>query len=255
MRTATVVAGERLSNLNWGPVQHREKSIRRMVDESRGWSSGSGVRSRRGFGIQRSKNEFVAGMASWREGWYYDTVTVAAAAAFPQTTFMFSQAQTGAKNLSSTNLTGQGGQMPAGITLSIKRIRVEISNLTTPADYANIVSNVTFEFKTNQVPIYQALPNFFPAGFGTPMFSAAQVGTAPTGSSALTNINNGMPTQGATYEFEQAPYQLSSQETFVVVLTAQNTFNMVAASGTNPLGVGTTIRVYLDGLKKGIISG
>ena len=70
----------------------------------------------------------------------------------------------------------------------------------------------------------------------------------------LTSTNNGMPSQNATYEF-QNPYQLSSQENFVVVLTAQSAFNMVAATGVNPIGVGTTIRVYLDGLKKAIISG
>ena len=251
MKTEQVAAGFRLSDMNWGPVRerHSARTINRIMDRERE------SRSRRGFGIQRGKNEFVAGMASWREGWFYDTFTVAAGAAFPQTTFTFATAQTGAKNLSSTNLTGQGGQMPAGITLSIMRIRIEISNLTTQADFANIVQNVTFEFKCNQVPIYQCLPNYLPAGFGTPTFSAAQVGTAPSGSSVLTSTNNGMPSQGATYEFQAAPYQLSSQENFVGVFTAQNAFNMVAATGVNPIGVGTTIRVYLDGQRKGIISG
>jgi hypothetical protein len=250
MKTATVVAGGRFSDLRWNPGQverHRQDSIRRAVDESR-------MRSRRGFGIQRGKNEFVQGMASFRDGWFYDTFTVAAGAAFPQATLMFATPQSGSKLLNSTNLTGQGGQLPAGTTLQVNRIRVEIANPTTQTDFANIMSNVTFEFKVNQVPIYQAMPNYFPAGFGCPTFSAAQVGTAPSGTEVLTSTNNGMPSQNATYEF-QNPYQLSSQENFVVVLTAQSAFNMVAATGVNPIGVGTTIRVYLDGLKKAIISG
>jgi len=243
--------GFRLSDLNFRPLPEptNQRSVARFLARDRE------MRSRRGLGLQRSKNEFVGGMASWREGWFYDTFTVAAGAAFPQQTFGFAVAQSGSKNLSSTNLTGQGGQLPAGITLSIQRIRIEISNLTTLADFANIVQNVTFEFKTNQVPIYQCLPSYFPAGYGCPTFSAANVGTVPAGSSVLTSTNNGMPSQGATYEFATAPYQLASQESFVALFTAQNAFNMVAASGVNPPGVGTTIRITLDGMKKGIISG
>jgi hypothetical protein len=248
MKTATTVAGFNLRDLKWreGSV---ERQISQMVRQDREF------RSRRGLGLQRCKNEFVPGTASKREGWFYDTFTVAAGAAFPQQTFGFAVPQGGSKNLSSTNLTGQGGQMPAGITLLIQRIRIEISNLTTQADFANIMANVTFEFKVNQVPIYQAIPDYFPAGFGCPTFSAAQVGTAPTGSSVLTSTNNGMPSQNATYEFATYPYMLSSQENFVALYTAQNAFNMVAATGVNPIGVGTTIRTYLDGVKMGIVAG
>jgi len=60
--------------------------------------------------------------------------------------------------------------------------------------------------------------------------------------------------QTATYEFKN-PYSLSSQENFVVVLTPQTAFNLVAGTGVNPIGVGVTIRVYLDGLKQAIVTG
>src|ERR1700677_999764 len=248
MKTATTVAGFSLRDLKWREG-HVENTVSRFVQRDREF------RSKRGFGLMRCKNEFVPNTASKREGWFYDTFTVAAGAAFPQQTFGFAVAQGGAKNLSSTNLTGQGGQMPAGITLLIQRIRIEISNLTTQADFANIMSNVTFELKVNQVPIYQCIPDYLPAGFGCPTFSAAQVGTAPTGSSVLTSTNNGMPSQNATYEFATYPYMLSSQENFVALYTAQNAFNMVAATGVSPIGVGTTIRTYLDGVKMGIVAG
>ena len=262
MRTGTVVAGFRASDLKWneGSLDSLRESRQRQEDHigrtvSRMLHHERDERSRGGLGIRRCKNEWVPGTASKREGWYFDTFTVAAGAAFPQQTFGFAVPQSGSKNLSSTNLTGQGGQMPAGFQLLIQRIRIEISNLATQADFANIMANVTFEFKVGQVPIYQCLPNYLPAGFGCPTFSAAQVGTAPSGSSVLTSTNNGMPTQNATYEFLSYPYQLGSQENFVALYTAQNTFNMVAATGVNPVGVGVTIRTYLDGIKMGIVNG
>ena len=249
MRNIAVV-GERPSSVEFvlgrGRAQ-RERIIRRMVDRDRA------ARSGRGFGIQRRRNEFVAGVNSYRDGWFYDTVTFGAGAAFA-TTLMFQNQQSGTKLLNSTNLTGQGGQLPAGTTLNVGAIRVSISGTTNPADVQNIFSNVTFEFKVNNVPIYQCMPDYFPAGFGAPTFSAAQVGTAPSGTSVLTSITNGMPVQTAIYEFKN-PYALSSLENFVVVLTPQSAFNMVAATGVNPIGVGTTIRIYLDGMKSQIVSG
>jgi hypothetical protein len=227
------------------PGNGREKSIRRMIERSRG----DEFRSHRGFGVyQRRKNEFVAGLSAFRDGWFYDTVSFGAAAAFA-TTLMFQTPQSGSKLLNSTNLTGQGGQLPAGTTLQIFAIRVAISQLTVPADFANIIANVTLEFKVNNVPIYQVTPDFFPAGFGALSYGAAQVGTAPAGTSVMSSTNNGLPVQTAIYEFKN-PYQLGSQENFNVVLTPQTAFNLTAATGVNPIGVGTTIRIYLDGLKQ-----
>jgi len=225
----------------------RERAIKRMVDRDRA------SRSCRGFGYQRRKNEFVQGTSSFRDGWFYDTVTFAAGAAFA-TTLMFQAAQSGSKLLNQTNLTGQGGQLPAGTTLQIFAIRVSISNLTSPVDYANIFTNVSFEFKVNNVPIYQCTPDYFPAGFGAPTFSMAQLGAAGGTAAQLTSTNNGMPVQTAIYEFKN-PYQLGTQENFNVVLTPQTAFNMQAATGVAPLGIGATIRVYLDGLKQAIVTG
>ena len=247
MESLSVVGGRPsgISFLAGRNLEHRNRVIGRMIERERA--------SKRGFGLQRRKNEFVQGTSSYRDGWFYDTVSFAAGAAFV-TTLLFQTAQNGSKLLNSTNLTGQGGQLPAGTTMTVGCIRVEISNLANPSDYANIMSNVTFEFKVNNVPIYQCMPNYFPAGFGCPTFSAAQVGTAPSGTSVLTSTNNGMPVQTATYEFKN-PYSLSSQENFVVVLTPQTAFNLVAGTGVNPIGVGVTIRVYLDGLKQAIVTG
>ena len=224
--------------------RHSDEAIRDIVRRSRG----SEFRSLRGFGVyQRKKNEFVNNLSAIRDGWFYDTISFGAGAPFA-TTLMFQTPQSGAKLLNATNLTGQGGQLPAGTTLTIYRFRVSISQLTVPADFANLDSNVTLEFKVNNTPIYQTLLSFFPAGYGMTTFSAANVGTVPTSSSALTSTNNGLPTQNATYEL-QYPYQLGSQENFNVVLTPQTAFSLTASS-TNPPGVGVTIRVFMDGVKQ-----
>ncbi len=225
----------------------RERTVKRMVERE--------LRSRRGFGCQgyaRRKNEFLPGYNTQRDNWYYDTVSFNAGAAFT-TTLMFQQQQTGTKLLNSTNLTGQGGQLPAGSTMMVNCIRVSISNLTNPVDFANIFANVSFEFIVNNVPIYQCTPDFLPAGFGAPTFSVANVGVLPAGSSVVTSTNNGFPVQTAIYEFKY-PYQLSSLEAFVVKLTPQVAFNMVAATGVNPIGLGTTIRVYIDGIRQGLVT-
>jgi hypothetical protein len=248
MKPATVrfAQGDRFADGVFLPSDLRGRTIKRLVDRERA------LRSHRGFGYQRRKNEFLPGYNTQRDNWYYDTVSFAAGAAFT-TTLMFQQQQTGTKLLNSTNLTGQGGQLPAGSTMMVNCIRVSISNLTNPADFANIFANVSFEFIVNNVPIYQCTPDFLPAGYGAPTFSIAQVGTAPTGTSVVSSTNNGMPVQTAIYEFKY-PYQLSSLEAFVVKLTPQVAFNMVAASGVNPIGTGTTIRVYIDGIRQGLVT-
>lgn len=240
-----------LKGLDWHPAlgNKSEREIKRIVERSRG----SEERSQRGFGFMRRRNEVPPGQSSVRDGWYFDTVSFAAGAAFA-TTLMFQIPQSGSKLLNSTNLTGQGGQVPAGETLNLKSIRVYISNTTVPADFQNIINNVSVELKVRNYPVYQVTPEFFPPGFGAVSFSAAQLGTAPAGTATAVSTSSGMPVQTAVYEL-QYPYLLNTQENFNLVLTPQVAFNMVAASGVNPLGVGTTIRVYLEGTKQAPLNG
>src|SRR5271154_2100387 len=124
------VAGFRASDLNWRNATDREVS--RLVSLSRHRGEEQSIR---GFGPRRKRNEVAANLTSYRDGWYYDTFTVGAGAAFPVTN-MFATAQgSGGKTLASTNLTGQGGQLPAGQTLLMRSLRIYISNLTVPADF------------------------------------------------------------------------------------------------------------------------
>lgn len=248
MNSATV-AGFRASDMQWRNATDRE--IKRLMERSR-YRGDEQSHSMRGFGSRRKRNEIAPGLTSYRDGWYYDTFTVGAGAAFPVTN-MFATAQgAGGKTLAQTNLSGQGGQLPAGQTLLMRSIRIYISNLTVPADFQNILSNCSVEFKVDNTPIYQTTPGWFPAGFGGVTLALGNVGTVPAGTAAVTSTTNGLPVQTAVYDFK-FPYQIESQVNFTVLWTPQTAFNMVAGSGTNPLGAGTTIAVFLEGEKQKIV--
>ena len=239
-----------MKGLAWGPgrvAEHWERAIRRAVDRSFGGNS------QRGFGFMRRKNEVPPGQSSVRDGWYYDSASFAAGAGVTPTLF-FQIPQSGSKLLNSTNLTGQGGQIPAGETLNLQSIRFYISNVSNPADFQNIINNCSLELKVRNYPVYQVTPDFFPPGFGAVTYSAAQVGTAPAGTSVLTSTSNGVPEQTAVYVLHY-PYLLNTMENFNVVLTPQVPFNMVAATGVNPIGTGVTIRIYLEGTKQAPLNG
>ena len=160
----------------------------------------------------------------------------------------------GGKNLNVTNLQGQGGQLPAGEILTITSIRIYISNLTVPADLQNLINLVSVQFKVRNYPIWQSTPEFLPAGVGGVTQSAAQLGVGPAGTATITSTTNGTPTQSSVYNF-QVPYILGSLENFAVVLNPETAFNMVAVAGTNPLGVGTTIKIYLEGVIDRLLAG
>ena len=109
------VAGFGLKQLNWRNASQEEVS--RLVSAETGRVNrhrGAEIRSDRGFGYRRHRNEVAPNLTSYRDGWYYDSFTVAAGASFP-TTQMFATAQgAGGKTLAQTNLTGQGGATSRG---------------------------------------------------------------------------------------------------------------------------------------------
>lgn len=248
------IAGFRLQDLKWSTPspEDAQRNLRRMAERSQR----DAVRSSRGFGYRRCRNEVLqpgAGNTTFRDGWYYDTYSVAAGAAFPVTSMFATAIGSGGKTLAQTNLTGQGGQVPAGETLKARSMRIFIANPTTPADFSNILLNCSVEFKVRNTPIYQLTPGWWAAGFGALSYSAAQLGTAPAGTAAVTSTNNGFPSQQAVYHFNY-PYDMESQLNFTVLWTPQTAFNMVAGTGTNPLGVGTTIQVWIEGDKQAVVT-
>lgn len=248
MNPATV-AGFRASDLKWRDASDQE--VKRLVERSR-YRGNEEVQSCRGFGSRRKRNEVAPGLTSYRDGWYYDSFTVAPGAAFPVTNMFATAKGSGGKTLAQTNLTGQGGQLPAGQTLLVRYIRVYITNTTVPADFQNIQSNCSLQFLVDNTPIYQTTPGYFPAGYGANTSAVSNVGVLPAGTAVVVSTSNGLPVQTAAYELK-FPYLLESQLNFTVLITPETAFNMTASSATNPLGVGTTFVVTLDGEKQKIV--
>ena len=243
----------KLRDQNWSPVGADDQFLKRVAAQVRGDRR---QRSARGFGqFRRCQNEAPQGQYAHRDWVYYDAATFAAGAAFANTVFFAVPQGAGGKNLNTTNLQGQGGQLPAGEVLTVTSIRVYISNLTVPADLQNIISLVSLQFKVRNYPIWQSTPEFLPAGCGGVVLAGANLGaTLPTGTAQFLSSTNGMPTQGSVYNF-QVPYVLGSLENFAVILNPETAFNMVAATATNPLGVGTTIKIYLEGVIDRLLAG
>jgi hypothetical protein len=249
------VAGFRLGELKWKEASEGE--VAAMLSQTRDRYRGDEARARvskRGFGpYAKKRNEVAPNLTTIRDGWYWDTATVAAGAAFPQPLLFFQVAQSASKALNSTNLTGNGGQVPTGDILLARSIRVIISNATVPADFANIVGNCSVQFLVRNTPIYQWTPEWLPAGCGVVTLAAYQLGTAPTGTATVTSTTNGMPVQTASYEFTK-PYLMESLLPFAIRFNADVAFNMAAATGVNPLGVGTTIRIYIEGQRQAVVT-
>ena len=240
----------KLSDQNWSPVGSDDKFLKRVAAQVRGDRRNSA----RGFGFRRSKNEAPQGQYAHRDWVYYDAATFGPGAAFANTVFFAVPQGAGGKNLNVTNLQGQGGQLPAGEVLTITSIRIYVSNLTVPADLQNLISLVSVQFKVRNYPIFQCTPEFLPAGVGGVTLATAQLGTAPAGTATIASTTNGLPTQASVYNF-QVPYILGSLENFAVILNPDTAFNMVAGAGTNPLGVGTTIKIYLEGVIDRLLAG
>lgn len=243
----SILGGVRAGDLKWRNATDQE--ISRLVSRQRGEDRSHSLR---GFGPRRKRNEVYPGATSYRDGWYWDSFAVAAGAAFPVTNMFATPQGSGGKTLAQTNLTGQGGQLPSGQVLLIRYIRIYISNVTVPADFQNILTNCSVQFKVNNTPIYQALPGFFPAGYGGVTLAVGNLGILPSGTASVVSSTNGFPVQTATYEFKY-PYTLESALNFTLLWTPETAFNMAAASGVNPLGVGTSIVCTLDGEKQQIV--
>jgi hypothetical protein len=193
---------------------------------------------------QKRQNPNLAGVVEAITYSFYDQATFAQNAAFAQTLLFQTPVGQGGKLLSQSDMTFPG-VFPNPQRFTIWAICVHISNNTIPADMQNLVQNVTLQLSINTKPYQQGPLALFPAGRGWELVAAAQVGTAPAGSSALYSTSNGPVDPRAVYMMD-IPITIEQGEQFNVLLVPQSAFNLTANS-TNPPGVGTVITVYLDG--------
>lgn len=198
------------------------------------------------FGRPRTKmkNPTVGGIEDYITQPIYDSVSFAAGAAFAQQTMFQVQRGQAGKTLAQTNMTGPGF-LPNPQRLTLRAIRVFISNGTVPVDMFNLLQNVSIILNLGTKPYFQGFLGLLSAGCGAMVTAAAQVGTAPAGSAPVFSTSNGIPDQRSVMALNQ-PIMIEQGETIQAVLNADTPFNF-AAAGANPAGVGSTIYVILDG--------
>jgi hypothetical protein len=177
---------------------------------------------------------------------YYDSFSVAAAAAMPVKTVLFQSPISAAKTLAQTNMRKQGS-LPSDERFKVLGIRIEMASNTNPTDAVNLLQNVSVVFKVRTKPYFEGTIEQAPAGCGLQMTAAAQVGTAPAGASAIFSLVNGHLDPRAGWLYSGKGVAIGVNEGFDVTFTAETAFNFVAA-GSNPPGVGTFLKVFLDGI-------
>lgn len=174
----------------------------------------------------------------------YDSVTFAAAAAMAKTTLFQTPIGQAGKTLAQTNMQ-LAGQLPNPQRLMVRSIQLGFSSNTTPTDASNLLENCSFTLVVGKKPMLEIPCIYLTAGCGAILNAAAQVGTAPAGTAVAYSTANGVQDQSNRF-WLSVPFMIEQGETFQVVITPETAFNFQAA-GTNPAGVGTTIRVALSG--------
>jgi hypothetical protein len=184
----------------------------------------------------------VDSMAYLNTDFFYDSFSIAPAAAMPQMTPMFQVPTSGAKTKAQTNMKGQGVLVNQDV-FAIKRMRVIISGNCYIADAMNIAQLCSVKLSVNGRDYLVGPVLAFPGAGGIQLTAAAQVGTAPAGTNVMTGIANGDSNYKNAFTF-QDEIQVKNGQQVEVDVTAETAFSMTAAVAG---GVGATIYVFLDG--------
>jgi hypothetical protein len=192
----------------------------------------------------KQRNPLVGNMLEVINQPYFDTVSFAAGAAMAKSImFQSPQGQAG-KTPAQTNMI-LPGQLPQPQKLVVRQIRLFVINNTVPVDLANLQWNCSITFVVGKKPYLEVPAGALPAGQGFIQYSAAQLGTAPVGSTVSYSTSNGVPDPRATFILSQ-PVTIEAGESFSFIINPETAFNFAAAGTTLP-GVGTSLQVYLDG--------
>ncbi|MFB3813417.1 MAG: hypothetical protein ACE14L_04835 [Terriglobales bacterium] len=199
--------------------------------------------TRRNFGklsVPRARNPFVQGIGYVNDDVLFDSFSVAAGAAMPASTIMFSVPVGGAKTLAQTNMQ-VGGQLENGDTFKIAAFGISIAFNTHRTDAINLLDNVSVKLRVGGRVYTQGKLSLYPGGAGGCLQAAAQVGTAPAGDAPVHGFSNGVPDLRNMFTFRD-PIEITQGERIAVEVVAETGFSMVAAPG-----VGTTITAVLYG--------
>lgn len=195
------------------------------------------------------------GPASWpgrpKDAYYdrdglFDTFSVAPGAAFPQITQMFQvPVGTNGKTKAQTNMQ-MAGMMANGDAFLVTGIRCELAFNSFPVDALNILQLCYLSVQFYNREFLWNTMSFFPAGGGGCLTAAANLGAASTvPSSIVSGITNGTPEIHNSFEFND-PLILEMNDRVEIDFVNPTAFTMTTAANG---GVGTTIKVTLDGTR------
>jgi hypothetical protein len=214
------------------------------------------VRTRRN-GRWAYENPVMAGVREIITQPFYDSLTVAANAAFPaQTTLFQTPVGQAGRTYLQTNMT-QAGILPAPQKFSTRALRLAVRNDAIPADLINFLYQTWLRLYVSEKPYFIGPSFLWTAGGGVTGFGAllgtasALVGNAVPGSEFLFT-SNGVPDQRNIFALSR-PIEIEQNEQFRLEINVGTAFNTTAAAAVDPLGTGLTIYAILDGeLSRGV---
>jgi hypothetical protein len=195
-------------------------------------------------GPARRKNPSVPGVGFENTDHLYDSFSVAQAAAFPALTPMFQVPVSGAKTLAQTNMRA-AGMLANGEVFRLKRIRIVVASNTYPTDLVNILQNCSAKLKIGGREYVAGPVLAFPGGAGGFVTAASNNTAGLALNNVLAGVCNGVPDIRAAFGFKDE-IPVENNESIQVDVTAETAFNMIATAAG---GLGTTIYVFLDGVR------
>lgn len=169
----------------------------------------------------------------------YDTVTIAAAGSFSQSTvqWFINVGANSNKSYAQTNL-GQPKRLSAPESFSVQSIRIRFSENILYADLIAILNGFAFEFWIGQKSYQRAPLWMYNAGGG--IFG---VGATTATTTTLTNWNNGLPTREGILKLD-LPLVLGNQVDFYAWVVGAAAITLTASGSS---GTGALVQCILDG--------
>jgi hypothetical protein len=227
-------------------VQHMLRSRGMRIEPGGGFSPLGTREESKVRRMVRHSNPVIAGVEETIDQPIYDSFSIAASTAFAKTVLFQSPIGQNGKTLAQTNLV-VGGQLQNPQRLELHTVSVCIANNTTLTDLINILSLVSFTLTVGTKPMLQVPVWFLPAGCGAVLNAIAGIGSSLPATAAVGfSTGNGITDPRAVFSLS-CPFMIESGESFSVTLNPETPFN-TQANTTNPVGVGTTIAVKLDGV-------
>jgi len=193
---------------------------------------------------RRRENPVMAGVVDIITQPYYDSFTVAANTAFAKQVLFQTPIGQSSKTLNLTNMT-QAGFLPNPQRLTVKGLRLYLSNNAVLADAQNFLLNNSFTLTVGKKPMLEVPCLAIGAGCGVVyQGSVSEVGTAAAGDVIAFSTSNGLPDQRSFFVLDD-PIQIEQGESFNVTINPEVAWSTQNAG--RPVGTGITAYVFLDG--------